>query len=97
VFAASDSSSVAGELDQIHFWEVGDKIDFGIAGSAANYSEITSADYATAQTDAASLLSAGREIVAVQVGSDVVVFTDDNAVAIVGANLDQISASNFVA
>ena len=95
MFAAGDSSATPGELDQIHFWEAADKLDFGLTGSQV-YTEITVADYAAAQAQAATLLGAGTDIVAAQVGSDVVVFVGGDAVAIVGANLSAIDVSNFV-
>jgi Ca2+-binding RTX toxin-like protein len=112
-FAAHTSSTVMGSQDQILDWESGDKLQFGVTGSSANFSKSTGmeiTDYAQAQDYVNNTLVGFTNIkyVAVQVGADVVVFSDvggttdhafdagDNAVVLVGRSLADVNASNIV-
>lgn len=104
-FDAADSGTTAGDLDQILDWEATDALNYATAGSAGNYVEAgTAADYATALTNATTFFtgSAGTEYYVVQVGTDVVVFSDNgtnapvDAVVLVGRTLDDIAFANIV-
>ena len=102
-FAAADSGTAIGAIDFINSWEVGDTLDFGVAVDATTYFETTAADYATALTSANAQMATGREIVSVQVGTDVVVFVDtdadgdtDTSVALIGQTLASIGDGNFI-
>ena len=112
IFASGDSGVTAGSLDQIQDWAGGtnaspvDTLVFGAtAGSATNYLELTAANYDAAVT-AANAQIAGSVVtyVAVQVGTDVVVFADGtpgtsnatDAVVLVGRTLADIDYTNIV-
>ncbi|MDP3659947.1 calcium-binding protein, partial [Phenylobacterium sp.] len=103
VFGASDSGSTVGSFDLINDWEATDRLDFAAAG--VTYTESTQADFATAETFANGIIGAGTaDVVAVQVGSDVVVFVDtganngtyEDAVVLVGRTINDISDTNIV-
>ena len=84
-----------------------DSLRHAVAGSAANYAELTAPDFASAQTAAAAQEAAGKIYVAVQVGADVIVFANmrlapGTAIAnegffLVGRTLADIGFDNFVA
>jgi len=89
-------------LDRITDWSSADSLTFRGAGaaSAASYREITAADYASARSQAfAAYSGSGVEYTTAQVGHDLYVFAPrvEEAVAITGRTLDDISATNFVA
>jgi hypothetical protein len=85
-------------------WSHEDRIGaFNIGDLSQNYVETTAPDYASALSRAQSAPANG--VVVVQVGSDVIVFTDvpaspnsavaPDAVMLVGRTLADIDASNF--
>lgn len=94
--AASASSAIIAVTD----WSVDDRLQFGAATGA--YAEATASDFASAVQAAELKEAAGYNFVAVQVGFDVFVFGQpigqrlhfDDAVRLVGTNLDAVSASN---
>lgn len=95
-WAAEDRLQVFGALQQ-------DGSRTSIAGSSANYTELTAADRASATAAAFAALDSGRSFVAVQVGADVIVFMNRNAssaladaVILVGRTLADIGPDNFV-
>jgi Ca2+-binding RTX toxin-like protein len=103
------SNAPLGALDQITDWTILSRMHFGDVGNpaatAANYKEIASAASATAALSAAQgLMTSGEaRYVAVQVGNGVLVFADadgdklvDNAVALVGRTLNDISFNLIV-
>jgi Ca2+-binding RTX toxin-like protein len=108
VFAAGDSSTLAGNGDQIMDWASEDSIAFtgNPAGTALNYMETTAATYADALTAANTAIAAGTfNYVAVAVGADVVLFADlpaagdgtaDLAVVLIGRTLADIDFSDIV-
>jgi Ca2+-binding RTX toxin-like protein len=104
------SSTTAGSLDRITDWDgTQDRLWFVTTAGTFNTgenvtygSESTATDYATALASANTTLDGVTDVVAVQIGSDVVVFADvdgdgsaDNAVALVGRTLNDISSQNF--
>ncbi len=105
VFGAGDTSNSA-PIDRItDFTTADDSINFGVAGTTTNYAEISVGSYSQALSDASALIQSGsRDIVAVEVGSDVYVFGDiggANAVGVVihltGITLAGIDQTDFVA
>jgi Ca2+-binding RTX toxin-like protein len=104
-FAHGDTTPTNGQWDVISDWAAGDKLHFaGPAVSEANYVEVTTADAVSAVQTATTEIGANtHDVVAVQVGADVLVFVDsagDNtvgdAVVLVGKSLADIDSSNFV-
>ncbi|MDZ4370680.1 MAG: calcium-binding protein, partial [Phenylobacterium sp.] len=104
--AAADSGTAAGSLDQILDWEATDALDFAVIGAATdgvNYIELTASTYDAALTLANTQIANGNDYVVIQVGADVVVFADtgnnngtaEDAVALVGRTLADISAGNI--
>lgn len=76
------------------------RLDGDHAATTANFGTATATDYASALTQAQTLAKAGDAYVAVQVGSDVVVFSAEHghlesSVLLVGKTLTDISASDF--
>jgi len=105
VFALHDTTPTNGLWDVINDWNATDKIHFaGPAVANANYSEITAADAVTAFNTAQADIAAGNhDVVAVQVGADVLLFVDSaanntigDAVVLIGKSLTDIDVSNFV-
>jgi Ca2+-binding RTX toxin-like protein len=100
-----DSGVTPGSLDQILDWDSTDSLDFrGLptAMDGANYLEVSASSYDAALASANTYIAGGAfDYVAVQVGSDVVVFADNNnddgtaddAVVLVGRTLDDLSAT----
>ncbi|MDP3173764.1 MAG: hypothetical protein Q8M88_04960, partial [Phenylobacterium sp.] len=94
--------STVGSFDLINDWEATDRLDFG--GAGVSYTESTQADFTTAETFANAQIAAGVDVVAVQVGTDVVIFTDnaadngtyEDAVVLVGRSVNDISDTNIV-
>lgn len=94
--AASQAAAVT-----INDFATGDRLQFGTITGA--YTELTAGSFAAASTAADAQAAAGYNFVSVQVGSDVFVFGNavsgrqhfDDAVRLVGANLDAVSASNI--
>jgi Ca2+-binding RTX toxin-like protein len=105
-FEAYSSNNQPGSLDEIRDWDPHDKLMFASgAGSADNYTEYAGAqahDYASALSYAQQTLTqhANLQYVAIQVGSDVVLFANDggagDAVLLVGRSLGDIDSSNLV-
>ena len=105
VFAASESGVVIGAVDQILDWEAGDSLRFGLGAAVAGqtYFEETAADYDAALVLANARVAAGVDFIAVQVGSNVIVFADtggnngvaEDAVVLVGRTLADIAAGNI--
>jgi hypothetical protein len=105
-FTTGDSGTTAGALDQIKDWLSSDRIVFN-AGSApassANYIEFSASDYTSALSLANSTVGgAAIHFVAIQIGSDVVVFSDPggtgsvhDAITLVGKSLADIDSSNI--
>ncbi len=87
--------------DRILDWSSEDRLVF--RGPGQPYSETTATDFASALTAAQGLISGGAaEVVAVQVGADVIVFADasagtsvDVAAMLVGRTLADISGANI--
>lgn len=78
-------ASTLAASDRITSWQVEDRIQ--LRGAATGYTETTASDFAAAMANAQTLLSGGTaEVVAVQVGTDVILFADT-----VGANAIQTS------
>lgn len=104
VFVLDDSalSLTATDVDYILDWGAADRIQ--LRGPATGYVEVTAADFASAVSAAQARIGAGAsDVVAVQVGADVVVFADigpantiDAAVILVGRSLADIDSSSFV-
>ena len=101
------SNPTGGLSDVIIDWTAEDALSFGgAAGTLANYVEITGvASFAEAKAIADAQIAGGIvDYVAIQVGADVVVFTDgnvndsvvDSAVVLVGKTLNDISVANIV-
>ena len=109
VFATGDSPAVAGAIDQIQDWNgAANGVTFGLgAGTALNYSETTGADFASGLAAANAHLGGAGKYVAVQIGSDTVLFADtngdhsitaaDDAVVLVGKSLADIDFVNIPA
>ncbi|MDP3175098.1 MAG: calcium-binding protein, partial [Phenylobacterium sp.] len=103
VFGLGDSGSTVGSFDLINDWEATDRLSFPGAASL-NYTESTQADFATAETFANAQIAGGAAVVAVQVGTDVVVFADtggnagtyEDAIVLVGRTINDISSTNYV-
>ncbi len=77
----SASGTTAATADSIADWSSADKLIFAsVPASGAEYAESTAADYSAASTYAGGLIASGAaNVVAVQVGGDVVVFADSAA------------------
>jgi Ca2+-binding RTX toxin-like protein len=104
-FAAHSSSYALGSQDLIWDWEAGDKLQFGAPGTVVNYTEYGGpqvTDYASA-LDFVSNMTTGftsLKYVALQVGADVVVFSDAapdfSAVVLIGRSLADVDSSNII-
>lgn len=89
--------------DTIGDWTVSDHLRLR-ASIGTGYAETTAADFTAALATAQAQIAAGQiEVVAVQVGSDVVVFTDaspgtavDTITVLVGRTLADISRDSFI-
>ena len=89
--------------DRIIDWSSADHISLRVAG-APGYVETSDPDYQAAVVEAQDLISRGAvEVVAVQVGGDVLLFADGSAAntiftatILVGRTLADISADNFI-
>ncbi|HEX2818140.1 MAG TPA: calcium-binding protein, partial [Phenylobacterium sp.] len=105
------AGGIASGIDQIRDWTSTDLLHFVnnaaadmAVGTSLNFSETTATDFASAVTSANAHLGAGL-YVAVQVGTDVIVFADtnasgtittaDDAVTLVGKTLADITFANF--
>jgi Ca2+-binding RTX toxin-like protein len=100
---------VGGSIPLIEDWTGGqDKLYLdSLHGTitAANYTEQTAPDYASALSLANALIATGaRDVVAVQVGADVAIFIDsgrdngtaDDVIGLVGRTLNDISVTDFL-
>lgn len=102
VFHGGDSSLTGGLGDQILDWSASDVLDLGVAGTAANFTQLSADSYADALTAATARIGDVIKTVAVQVGADVVVFTamsgssPTEAIVLVGRSLTDITFSNIV-
>ncbi|HEY1179900.1 MAG TPA: calcium-binding protein, partial [Phytomonospora sp.] len=103
VFAAGDSSASVSRADVITDWTSAARIQFS-GGMRVPYIE-TTANPVTAATIANQAIAAGAaDVVAVQAGFDVIIFTDtknddgnaDDIILLPGRNLDDISAANVL-
>lgn len=89
--------------DRITDWASDDKIQLGAAIGGA-YAEATAPDFFTALSEAQGRITTGQtEVLAVQVGADVIVFADASSGAtlntitvLVGRSLNDIASDNFV-
>jgi Ca2+-binding RTX toxin-like protein len=101
-FVAAGVAGTQDGLDHILDFTGGvDSLAFsgGPTATAANFATATAADYGEAITDAFAAVAGGAAYVAVQVGSDVIVFTNtdaepgnlEDAVVLVGRTLADIS------
>lgn len=107
IVEAGDSPAAVGQMDVVLDWGPQDRVSFlRPAGSETNYLEATAGSFAAAQSLADAQIAYGSvDYVAVQVGSDVIVFADsqaddrtaDDAVTLRSRTLDAIEASNIVA
>jgi Ca2+-binding RTX toxin-like protein len=90
--------------DRITDWQAGDHIQLRTAVATAAYAETSAGDFAAAVAAAQGMIGGGSiEVVAVQVGGDVVIFADastanvvDVASVLVGRSLTDIAGDNFV-
>lgn len=105
-----DRDATAAFANVVTDWSSEDRLDF-LDGPGRNYAERTAATYEAAFDDAEAIIAADlADYIAFQVGSDVIVFTNnmhvnfnlgdfipntlDQAVILRGATLDDISAAN---
>lgn len=105
VFKIGGSAHTLAGLDQITDFTHGeDKLVFndGPIATATNFATATAADFQTALADANTQMAAGADYVAVQVGANVVVFSDEagehhveSAVLLVGKTLADIAFSDI--
>ncbi|WP_374654958.1 calcium-binding protein [Phenylobacterium sp.] len=95
----------AGGPERIMDWEPGERIwKSAVQPTAANYIEATQSDGAAARAYAAAQLSAGKDYVVVQVGSDLHVFSGQlepnpivqEVLIVVGKSLADISYTDFI-
>ncbi len=101
-----ESPPFAGQMDTITDWESRDGLTFfGAPTVAGSYVESTAPDFAAAKSFADAQIAGGTvKYAAVQVGADVIVFSDthndhnlaDDAVILAGRTLADIDASNIV-
>jgi len=105
VFKIEGSAQTQAGLDQITDFTHGtDHIRFDDAPTvtAANFATATAADFTAALGDANARIAAGADVVAEQVGGNVIVFADEvgehhveSAVLLVGKSLADVGASDF--
>lgn len=105
VIAQGQSGTAPGAEDVISDWSSSDTLRFAHPPvSASQFVEGSAADYASATTFANGLIALGSaNVVAVAVGTDVVVFADsandngsaDDVVVLSGRSLADVSAANF--
>ncbi|WP_421931243.1 hypothetical protein [Phenylobacterium sp.] len=100
VTAGTHSASAQANVVTVTGWSADDQLQFGAATGA--YTETTATTYAGAVQAAEAQAAAGYNFVSVQVGSDVYVFGQptsgrlhfDDAVRLVGTDLNAVSAAN---
>lgn len=90
-------------VNRISHWESTDRIQLRGTFTAQQYVETTSDTYFAAQTLVETAMRNGAEVVAVQIGGDVVVYTDvsagssiHNAIVLAGRTLADIAPDNFI-
>lgn len=90
-------------LNRITHWETSDHIQLRGKITADQYVERTADTLFAAQNTAETALQGGAEVVAIQVGTDVVIYTDvsagasiHNAILLAGRTLADIALDNFV-
>ncbi len=101
--SSTDPRLFSQDFDRILDWSSNDRLQLRVAG-APGYNEVTAIDLAAAISTANGQFAGGVvEVVSVQVGTDVIVFTDggagntiDQAVILVGRTLADISSASFV-
>lgn len=86
-------------------WSPGDILDApGIVVNPSTYAEISAPDSGTAQSLANAAIAGGIDVVAIQVGADVIVFFDsgnnngtaDDVVVLAGRTLADVDVGGFV-
>jgi Ca2+-binding RTX toxin-like protein len=105
IVGLGQSGVTAATADSITDWNSGDLLLFAnVPASASEYVENSAADFTTATNYASGLIVSGSaNVVAVQVGGDVVVFADsgnnngsiDDVVILTGKTLADVSYANF--
>jgi Ca2+-binding RTX toxin-like protein len=104
-FVISGPAKTLAGLDQVVGFQHGQDqlvFDDGAVATDANFATATATDYADAVDQAQALIAGGDAYVAVQLGTDVVVFAADDdepgiggAVVLVGRTLADVSAGDF--
>jgi Ca2+-binding RTX toxin-like protein len=105
IVGLGQSGATTATADSIQGWDSGDLLLFAnVPASAAEYVENTAGDLTVATTYASGLIVSGSaNVVAVQVGADVVVYADsaanngaiDDVVILTGRTLADVSYENF--
>jgi Ca2+-binding RTX toxin-like protein len=105
VVGLGQSGATVATADSITDWNSGDLLLFAnVPASASEYAENSAADFTVATNYASGLIVSGAaNVVAVQVGGDVVVFADsaanngsfDDVVILTGKTLADVSYTNF--
>jgi Ca2+-binding RTX toxin-like protein len=92
------SGYASGTFPQIMDWSSSDHLQFSVSLTATlGFFKAVASDYTSAVTMAQQMIYAGHlEVLAVQVGSDVIVFSSDTAVDLVGRSLADISGANIL-
>lgn len=90
-------------VNRITHWESSDHIQLRGKFTAQQYVETSAENYFAAQTLVETAMQNGAEVVAVQIGTDVVIYTDvsagasiHNAIVLAGRSLADIAPDNFV-
>ncbi|HVI33393.1 calcium-binding protein [Phenylobacterium sp.] len=105
VFGAGDNGTASGQPDRILDWAgADDRISFQWAAIGTHaYGQGTAADYASAISHATTVLQGSIDVVAIQVGADVVIFADiggansiGSTVVLVGRTLASLDSSNIL-
>jgi Ca2+-binding RTX toxin-like protein len=94
---------ISSTLNRITHWETSDRIKLRGTFTADQYTELSVENLFSAENLAEGALERGAEVVAVQVGDDVVIFTDispgvaiHNVIMLVGRTLADIDPSHFI-
>jgi Ca2+-binding RTX toxin-like protein len=104
-FVIDSGAKTAADIDHITDFTTGaDRLVFDDAPAVttAGFATDTAADFTTALTDANAKMAAGADFVAVQVGTDVIVFADavgehhvESAVLLVGKTLADVASTDI--
>ena len=100
-FGLGESGTTIGSQDLILDW--GSTVRINFSGAGTSYTEASVGDVASAVAFANAQIAAGIDVVAVQVGTDVMVFADtdgldgnyEDAVILVGRTIADISDANI--